>query len=525
MVLVNIDLYMRKAHAYHEKSLWQEKLRALLAAQECIVDGFPEAEMRKQQVLTEIGGVRRRFGQYDEGVKVLNLAIEAYPGAPPVTQAQILGELGVMYRHSNDFSKALETFKKQFELASMIATRDGEIEMCRAIGNEGMSAYNLSQQRIPQDEDLLRTAISQLRERIARAQKLHDDLSREDPTSRYVDVSRSWKVIGMDRLTLCYVAAEKTAEAVELAKESQKIQVNVEPTVGAFSRFFYGNALWSNAQQAEAIQQWSAVSGTCGCAAALCKEPSKEHADYLRRLAEAGVDFSSEDEQGFRPLDYAVLSDNRDAKEVIDIVTSALRQQLRSRTPNQAEDQIEQEISRQLAQANLRRHYRAILQERIRPELRDVEDGSVRNVRRIYTEILVDDPTKRTILDDFWFVPYNDFKALGKLPVTAELRPGSREGLAKRISESTESDPDNDALYIIFFSYRWIGRHSDPPVEGPDDSKHSQYLRMVNAVETHLKRKRLHPDNVGIWLVSKILSCPDLIRAAPNPSDYLLYRS
>ena len=146
------------------------------------------------------------------------------PRARPATQAQILGELGVMYRHSNDFVKALQTFNKQFQLASEMGTQEGEIEMCRAIGNEGMSAYNLSQQQAPQDEKLRQTAIRQLRERIDRAQTLHDRLVREDPGSRYVGVSHSWKVIGMDRLTLCYVAAGKTAEAVHLPKSHKRFK-------------------------------------------------------------------------------------------------------------------------------------------------------------------------------------------------------------------------------------------------------------------------------------------------------------
>nr|KAK5448452.1 hypothetical protein LTR18_001540 [Exophiala xenobiotica] len=501
------NLYMEKASSYHENSLWQEKLRALLAAQECIVEGFPEAEKRRQRVLTEIGGVRRRFGQYDEGIKTLNLALDADSGASPVTRARILGEMGVMYRHKNDFGKALQTFNEQFRLASEMGTLEGEIEMCRAVGNAGMSAYNLSQQQVPQDEDLLQTAIRQLQERIDRAQMLRDRLVRENPGSRYVAVSLSWKIIGMDRLSLCYVAAERTAEAVRLAEVSQRLQIDIEPTVRAFSRFFYGNALWGNGQHAEAIQQWSAEPGTCGSATALCKEPSAEHADYLQRLANYGLDFSSYDEQGFSPLDYAVLSDNKDAKAMVDIAIGALRTQLLNATPKLTDDQIDEEISRHLAQANLRRHYRSILQEHIRPVLRDAQSGTVRTVRRIYAEIMANDPTKKSILDDFYFVPYNDFKALGKLPVLAELRPGSREKLAKKISESCESDPNGDDLFIIFFSYRWIGRYSDPPVDGPDDSKHSQYHRMVNAVETLLQRKRLErkridPDQVGIWLTA-----------------------
>ena len=57
---------MNRSNNYHIKAQWQEKLRTLQEALAiCEETGFPEAEQRKQQVLFEMGGIRRRFGQYD----------------------------------------------------------------------------------------------------------------------------------------------------------------------------------------------------------------------------------------------------------------------------------------------------------------------------------------------------------------------------------------------------------------------------------------------------------------------------
>jgi hypothetical protein len=132
----------------------------------------------------------------------------------------------------------------------------------------------------------------------------------------------------MDRLTLCHIAAGKTEDAVRVAEESQRKQARLDPTVTAFSKFYFGNALWHNGQVEEALEQWNAPSGTCSAPMALCKEPGKEHNEHLQLMANAGVNFDSYDEQDFTALDYAVLSGSLDASEAIQIVEEALRKAL-----------------------------------------------------------------------------------------------------------------------------------------------------------------------------------------------------
>lgn len=497
--------FMIKADSYHKRAQWQEKLRTLQdALSVCETPGFPEGERRKQQVLFQMGGIRRRFGQYDQAVATLQQALDAFEHASPIMRAKILGELGVVYRHSNNFSKARKVFSDQCSLARETAI-EAEVELCRAIGNEGMSAFNLSQQKQPPDVNLLNIAFEQLRERIFRARDLHRRLLKENPQSNYVALSKSWETIGMDRLTLCHIAAGDTVEAVRLAEESQRTQIIDDPTIKALSRFFYGNALWHNGQRGEALRQWSAAPGTCASAMALCKEPSAEHAAYLKLLAEAGIDFDLYDEQGFSALDYATLSDGHDAEQmvetILDTFRKVLRQTFETYIPPLTEDEkkvkIEEEVATRMRQAELRRHYRTILQESIRPQLRTNNDDSIQKLRKIYAKLLAEDPIKQNMFDTFDYVRYSDFREHGRLPF-------SLERLSKRYAKKSEGPAEEEEdRFIIFFSYRWIGRMSNPPVEGPDDLNHTQWRRMMNAIDAFLKKKgnKVDPERLSLWLV------------------------
>lgn len=506
---------MVKADNYHKKAQWQEKLRTLQDAfSHCNTPGFPDAERRKQQVLFEMGGIRRRFGQYDQAVETLQQALRASEYTSPIMRAQILGELGVVYRHKNDFSKAQEVFHEQHSLAREAALV-AEAELCRAIGNEGMSAYNVSQQKKPHDKKLLQTAFTQLRDSITRARDLHQGLLKENPQSRYLALSKSWETIGMDRLTLCYIAAGDTAEAVRQAEESQRTQRIDDPTIKALSRFFYGNALWHNNQRDEALQQWNAPPGTCASAIALCKEPSAEFTGYLKLLAEAGVTFDSYDEQGFSALDYAVLSDTDDAKKMVEIIVDVLCKFLRQRFDTyhpplddlKKEKRIKDEIGTRMRQSELRRHYRSILHERIRPQLRADNSDSIHELRILYKQSLTEDSNKQEMFDAFNYVKYSDFREHRRLP-----RPLER--LSNRFKRQPEETAEDEDDYIIFFSYRWLGGTSDPPLEEPDDVHDTQWYRMMNAIDEFLANKgnRVNRDRIGLWLVGfnlpgKVLAC------------------
>jgi tetratricopeptide (TPR) repeat protein len=406
-----------------------------------------------------------------------------------------------MARHNSRFSDARDLFRKQGRLASEdLPSIEADAEICRAVGNEGMSSYNLWQQTKPRDDKLLDDAISQVQDRINRARALRQRLLIENPQSKYNAMAQTWETIGLDRLSLCLIAAGRTDEALHVAEESQKVQAREDPTVAAFSRFFYGNALWHNNKREEALQQWNSPLGICSSPMALCKEPGADHNEYLTLMSGAGVNFDSYDEQGFSALDHAVLSDSPDAWTAIPIVENALRQRLRQNVrevyPAYCESEIEKAVDGEVIvrrrQAELRRQYRSLLQEHIRPELREESVNTFQKLREIYSRFLFEDNKERRILSNFHYVKYTDFREHGKLPI-------STTGLTKRFDHRTmePSSMDQDD-FIIFLSYRWIGGNA------PDDESGTQWRQMMSAADGFLSvNPDVRAENLSLWLVSR----------------------
>ena len=94
------------------------------------------------------------------------------------------------------------------------------------------------------------------------------------------------------------------------------------------------------------------------------------------------------------------------------------------------------------------------------------------------------------MLDKFKYVRYIDFKNHQKLP-----RSGS--DLVKVYSEADTDNHATDELFVIFLSYRWIGG------DVPDDSKNTQWKRMVSCAEAFLAQNpNVRLETLGIWLVS-----------------------
>ncbi|GAB7361058.1 hypothetical protein MBLNU230_g1098t1 [Neophaeotheca triangularis] len=485
-----------KSNLYHQNARWQEKLRTLQEMlRMCEQPDFPEAEPRKQQVLFEIGGLWRRSGQYDKASSVLQQALDVFPHAGPTQRAQILGELGVVFRHANQYERARERFREQYQLGRQAAL-EAEAEICRAVGNEGMSIYNIAQQKQPLDSTLLKTAIDLLDERVLRARKLRDDLLKHDPFSKYVAIARSWETIGLDHLSVCYVAAGETTKAIEIAEESQAIQQGNEPTITALSLFYYGYALWHDGQHSKALGLWNAPTGTCSSPTALCKEPTRERVIFLKLMADAGVGFDTYDEQGFSPLDYVCLSDTQDATEMAEVILNDYRRQLRIKhhgsvtapPPGGVHEIIEQTIAIRKRQAQLRRHYRITFQEHIRPQLWTGRSNVIRDLRKTYAQLLFESESLAEMCDDFRFVSFSDFKRLNRLP-------SSYDGLATTASEARE------ASFVVFVSYRWLGLTSVPSREGPDDINNTQWQRMTLAIEAFLEEnKQVDRECLDIWL-------------------------
>jgi hypothetical protein len=158
----------------------------------------------------------------------------------------------------------------------------------------------------------------------------------------------------------------------------------------------------------------------------------------------------------------------------------------------EVEKAVDREVSVRRRQAELRRQYRSLLQEHIRPELRKKSVNTFQELRKIYSKIVSQDSEEQRMFSNFHYVKYKDFRRHGKLPI-------STAGLTKQFNnksmEPTSEDQDN---FIIFLSYRWIGDNT------PDDENGTQWRRMMSAADDFLlANPDVRADNLSLWLVSR----------------------
>lgn len=464
---------------------------------------IPNGDRYKQLVFTKLGGTYRRFGKYEQAKDFLEQAMAMTASGELRIEAS--GELGVIYRHMDLLEDAKRAFQVQYETAKNF---QAERFACRSIGNLGMVDYQLSQQR--QDESLLELATNQLLERVDRSRQIKDTIDSQDldvvTREQWLKDAITWETIGLSRLSLCHSARGDTKKAVRAAFEALTLARTFEDvTVVAMGRFFYGRALLLDGQRDAALKQFNSNDGSTP-ALALCKEPSDEHREYLRELIDAGADMSVTDGHGYNPLDYATFAGDAKAQE---IVLEGLRRQTGGLEDSNTLSLLHKE-------SKLRKGYRELFQERLRPVLlagAGDPDRSISELRRVYAESLAEDPDKKEMFDVLKFVPYSEFLASGRFPRSSDGLAREFEVLSKTkttvsgVNNDDDDDDDDDtnqcsysADYLIFFSYRWINK--EPNAKTPDDRSHTQYRRMIAATEEFLK---MHPhvnrDRLGVWVV------------------------
>ncbi|KAI1848766.1 hypothetical protein JX266_005625 [Neoarthrinium moseri] len=475
--------------AYHVK--WEDAFRAFQKALH-ILDlhqGIRLPPHYRTRTLIELGNVNRRFGRYHEAQKYLVSALRDMD--PSMERAELSGESGVVHRHMNKLLEAKQHFGEQYT----IACEFNEIRtMCRAIGNLGMVNYQLF--RRDGGKDILDTATRQLLLRVQLARGIKSSTTLEPDAARAgrqnVRSAITWEAIGLARLSLCYGAKGEIPRAIASAKESLQIMTGSgDATVIAMSQFFYGRALLlaGGAYRPEAMEQFN-QKGTCTPAMALCKEPSEEHQGYLEEMINAGADLDMRDEQGYTALDYAVFSgDSRTESLVVDGLRNNF---LLSKIGN-----ADSLVSQRLTEAHVRKGYREMLQESLRPALLRTHGlGAFSEVRAAYANSLASDPKKRTMFDQLKFILYRDFVCIQRLP-------RSSDNLA--CCQSIKTAQSKTANFLIFFSYRWINErpngHNKPSHVTPDDDQHTQYRRMLIALDKFLiKHPRVDSHSLGIWM-------------------------
>lgn len=489
---------MEEGRLHAKKAQWEPALKAFDSAHSLLEAAhFPKpATHYRSLVLGELGSTYRRFGRYTRAREILEPLLAEMSTTP--TGVELAGELGVVYRHMGLLEEARAALQKQYDAALTLGL---DTAACRALGNLGMVNYQLSQLDPRGNGALLDAAIEQLKTRVNLARRLRD-APPADPKIRdkWLWDALRWESIGLDRLSLCYTARGDTRAAVEAAEQSQRLPgKSKDPTIWAMSAFFYGRALWYSGRREEALAQFNPDPGAkmaCTPAIALCKESSEEHRGYLRELIEAGADMDRVDETGYSALDYGVFGGD-DA--TIQVVCDGLY-----RTMSGKVEDVETQVKQRLEEAQLRKDYRELFQEKLRDVL--LHGGCDRRkvltmLRQTYAYALASDEDKRQKFDQLRCVRYMDLKSFGRLP-------RSSDGLAQILAPMKVDDEayevhgdERTADFVIFMSYRWIGK--DSGTAAPDDGNHTQYLRMIRAVEEFLV---LHPevsrDELSIWVVS-----------------------
>ncbi|KAM7224602.1 hypothetical protein V8F06_000383 [Rhypophila decipiens] len=469
---------------------------------------------------------------------------------------EFTGELAVIYRHMNRLHDAKRMCELQCSAARAEMTKDKmgarrlqfERSLCRAVGNLAMVNYQLWQESYAKHADeeehmeLLNLAIDQQNERVHRAQELQRLIPEKvtDSATRalWLREAITWETIGLSRLSLYHSAQGKTKEAIQCAREAlQRTVKSQDTTVLAMSRFFLGRALLLDGQREEALQNFNmldadgsaASTGRCTPAMAFCKEPSVEHREYLRQLVEAGADIRLVDEHGYTALDYAVFSGDAETEG---LVLEGMRRNFASLRGHVVGDTIrseighasvvEQTLAQHLADSNLRKGYRTLFQEKLRPVLLVAGNGSSARqgrqpgtssppsstsafqiLRKVYADTLGNDPAQRSMFDGLKFLRYKDFLGFGRLPRSSDdlarvyqHAKSEHEDSSHRVEEGERAA---QVKYIIFFSYRWINK--DPGAVSPDDTYNTQYNRMITASELFME---MHPEvkanELGLWI-------------------------
>ncbi|OJT07177.1 hypothetical protein TRAPUB_1992 [Trametes pubescens] len=493
--LRRFELLVQEGRQRSGEAEWEPAQRAIRDAID--VCSSPTSALLHEQrylaiAIAELGNISRRFGHYERARTILEELLSTL-AKPSLLCAEIYGELGIICRHLGRLDEAKSALEAQYAMAKELGWERGT---CRAVGNLGMINYQLSQ--TTHDDGLLDTATRQLQDRVEQVRRLKETAD----GSRALDWNKltAWEGIGLARLSLCHTARGNFQEAIETARASLDCNyASGDPTVVAMSRLFYGRALLLGGRRNEALAEFNPA-GTCTPAMALCKEPSEEHRGYLGALVEdLGVRLDVVDEQGYSALDYAVFSGDDEAER---LVIQGLERRL-----------LRDQVKRHRTEAYLRKGYRELFQEALRPVLLENKshDG-LQRLRVVYADALAADKSKGELFDRLKFVRYRDFEKFGRLPMSTEGQ--------TQVFNPKKAGEGGEANFIVFFSYTWCW-NKKAGIPSPDDEEHTQYGRMIGALEAFLAQHPwIDPAKLGIWLVCPIFMCAAVLCADKFDQDY-----
>ncbi|KAI0127475.1 hypothetical protein BJ170DRAFT_701947 [Xylariales sp. AK1849] len=439
-----------------------------------ICDGnpdLPQATRYRYLVLAELGYVYRMLGRFSKAGECLEEAVQNAPRNE--SRLKALGELAVVYRHLDKLDDAKRACEEQYETAKHMGS---EHEMERAIGNLGMVNYQLF--LLNHNQEYLALAMNQLEERIDRCRRLRDpaaSLGDSRVRAAKIQTATAREAIAFARLSLCYTVQGEINKAIDAALECQVLSFQSgDPSKIAFSRFFYGRALLLKGQKEDALAQFNPSDGYTPVAA-LSKEPCEEYRGYIREMIDAGADLTLRDRSGYSALDYAVYGGDELTQNLL---IEALRREL-----------SHEEVEQHRLESTLRKGYRELFQDKLRPILLQADRrSSIKQLRQVYARTLAADEEKARQFDTFKYVRFADLGRHGRLPK-------SSDNLTRRV----EDDADED-VFVIFISYTWAKKRPGDEFS-PDDTLNTRYHQMISAVESFLPaHPDLDPETICVWL-------------------------
>ena len=465
---------------FSDQGEWEDALRVFRTAlHKCKSNPWLNRPRYKHITLRPIGKMFRMLGRYDDARDALEETVVGAPLTP--FRVDSAGELAMIYRHMDDLQTSKRYAEEQYEGAKRLHL---EKFACRAIGNVGRANYQLYMESEDKNPALLSLAIDQLNERVERAKRFGDIVL---------------EAIGYSCLSLCYIEKKDYEEAVRIAQKNYDLTCRQsDATKVGFAKAFLGRALLRAGRKDKALALFNEPHG-CSPIIALTKEISGEHRRYIQEMIDVGADLKLRDEQGYSALECAVYNGDNKTTEIIE-------QGLKTQIKREGEEQLK--LFKY--EATLRKGYRDIFQDELRPVLLEgKKESALQELRQTYAKSLADEVDKQKMFDGLKYVPYANF-------VRRKQMPRSSDG-------DTEYYSDNhggvDNPFIIFFSYRWIAKdHSNQvPEFFPDDAAHTQYNRMLKAINLFLE---LHPnisrDQLGIWIVSPHLPLIETILNLPG---------
>jgi tetratricopeptide (TPR) repeat protein len=466
---------------FSDRGDWEEALRSYRTALHiCRNNVWLKIPRYAHVSLGEIGHMHRMLGRYSLACESVEEAVLGTPHSR--FRVECSGELALIYRHMDRLEEAKRVAEEQYKGAVELNL---EKFACRAIGTAGVLNYQLYLEN--NDKTLLNTAIDQLNERVERAQIIEDVVL---------------EAIGTGRLSLCYMARGDHHQSVRWAKRNYDLmKLQHDASKIGFSRAFLGRALLSAGRLDEAVAVINEA-GACSPVISLCNEISGEHRQYIIDLINAGADLKLRDEKGYSALECTVYNGDSATTAIIE---KGLQAQIQREGGN-----VVEEIAQLKYEANLRKGYRDIFQDKMRPVLlqRD-QQSTLQALRHTYATCLAEDHQKRSTFDGLKYVLYTDFVRCGRLP-------RSSDGYTQEIVQGQDVP---QGLYILFISYRWIGKGSTKDVldPSPDNSVHTQYRRMLRAIGQFLDlHKEVDREQLGIWIVSSSSRTIKCISNAPR---------